>query len=1120
MPNPYDVFSDPGSYLKFITAEKDDDFEGQNFDRKEAGRTGQNGLVSASDLKEIKNQIAECISGFANANIDGGLLVLGISKHGDVKGTHHLSEDQVNSLTNFGQLLRNQTATVKFLELPDHEGVDKTVLLIYVPYTENQICETITNRPKAWLRSGKQNLIVNDQIREQLKRDKRIVDFERTYCCPFDIDEVDQDILAEYRKSMDIKSELDDVRLLYEIGAIKKQKDELVFTNAGYLFFARNPQRELSWSYVRLMRFSVSKDSDTPQNFINLNKNFEGSIAQQIRKIRTFFRESGFFKVFQKRRPDGEGFIDDPEFPPIAVDEAIVNAIAHRDYGIQLPIECRYFTDALLVENPGRVLQRDHDVPEKFSLNDTSLNSTPRNSKLMEWLKLLRSEQGSAFVQALSEGTKRMQEEMATAGLPAPSYQTGNTRTTVTLLNNITARETVLRQIDQSSEATEYANLFPITILSAEKEPISPRSLSFQHKDFLVFLRDALSAEKWYIDRFRYARIVAHRHGQDIRIPQSVSRLLRLYPAYEFQLREYWNRFYLAVDYTLVVKSVQKMSQLLSWLDPKDFQDSRLVAKVGSWRDGKLVRCGEGQSRVYIYELDSEEWVANDNIIPDLPIDVLKGMLDHHRVDFDLPREVKQHSLALGTDSARIRAEKTVETVAEIAQSVFPLFLGDNRAFLHAEPAALSRGQQSNLLQVRTVSEPAVEFRHRETPDVRQGITTYGSYEDARKVVELVPVCVGTMREKMVSLIERLKVGKFKYRGAERTFSTSLKYHSVITVPSAESILAECQRLFEEHPDWSGNEKLDRLFLVHTPEKGYARDDENSPYFKIKRILLEKGVPCQMVDTPTLLNPDWKDLNLALNIVAKCGVTPWVLPGQIPDADFFVGLSYTQTHRRKGRRLVGYSTVFNRFGRWEFYSGNTDAFTYEDRTKYFALLTKRTLERLDLSEKPSIYFHYSARFSRDDRQAILDAARNVRPQGMFHFVSINSHHNVRLYDLRAETDGSLNRGSYVITKPNQILLSTTGYNPFRRSLGTPKPLELTVWSEFPSNVIRVDPDLRALAVQILSLTKLNWASTDSISGEPITTKYAGDIAYLTDAFLRQTGAFRLHPVLERTPWFL
>ena len=63
-------------------------------------------------------------------------------------------------------------------------------------------------------------------------------------------------------------------------------------------------------------------------------------------------------------------------------------------------------------------------------------------------------------------------------------------------------------------------------------------------------------------------------------------------------------------------------------------------------------------------------------------------------------------------------------------------------------------------------------------------------------------------------------------------------------------------------------DRLQRIFLVHTPEQGYLKDDHNHPT-TIKRSLLEKGVPCQMVDTPTLQNADWKDLNLALNITEQ-----------------------------------------------------------------------------------------------------------------------------------------------------------------------------------------------------------------------------------------------------------
>jgi hypothetical protein len=87
-------------------------------------------------------------------------------------------------------------------------------------------------------------------------------------------------------------------------------------------------------------------------------------------------------------------------------------------------------------------------------------------------------------------------------------------------------------------------------------------------------------------------------------------------------------------------------------------------------------------------------------------------------------------------------------------------------------------------------------------------------------------------------------------------------------------------------------------------------------------------------------------------------------------------------------------------------------------------------------------------------------------------------------------------------------------------LGTPLPLEVTVWTHPPTGHTRTPADLHALARQILALTKLNWSSSDSLTGEPITTKYAGDIAYLAAAFLRQGSPFTLHPALERTPWFL
>jgi hypothetical protein len=509
-------------------------------------------------------------------------------------------------------------------------------------------------------------------------------------------------------------------------------------------------------------------------------------------------------------------------------------------------------------------------------------------------------------------------------------------------------------------------------------------------------------------------------------------------------------------------------------------------------------------------------------IYPQLPKKLMELVLNKHGIQFDLHQAIKQHSLSLEPNAARIRAEKTRAMAEIISERIFPITLGPMLIGLRPEPERLIRETNGkDTFRAASLVEPTVEFsHHHESSNIRDGITKFGAYQSAPKDIELVPVCGTPFRDKMAELIRRLQAGKFKYRGSEHTFATKMRYATVVTVPTPERTLEECQRLLKEHPEWIGDKNFSRVFLVHTPEADYALDDENAPYYRIKRLLFEDGIPCQMLDTPTLQDPDWKDLNLALNITAKSGVTPWVLPGAIPDADFFVGLSYTQSGRGQQERLMGYANVFNNYGRWMFYSGSAAAFKFEERTAQFEILTKRILERLNLSETPSIYFHYSSKFSKEDKEAILKAARTVKPLGTYNFIWINTQHNIRLYDSRPETDGSLARGNYVRTSDKQFFLSTTGYNPFRKALGTPHMLEINATVNRPMGAPEALPDVKGLAMQILSLTKLNWGSTDSLCGEPITTKYAGDIAYLTAAFMRQGKPFTLHPVLEQTPWFI
>ena len=63
--------------------------------------------------------------------------------------------------------------------------------------------------------------------------------------------------------------------------------------------------------------------------------------------------------------------------------------------------------------NPGNILQ---NVPQEFDLGTTRLESIRRNSKLVDWMHMMRDERGVAFVRSLSEGTRIMLTEMKPNG--------------------------------------------------------------------------------------------------------------------------------------------------------------------------------------------------------------------------------------------------------------------------------------------------------------------------------------------------------------------------------------------------------------------------------------------------------------------------------------------------------------------------------------------------------------------------------------------------------------------------------------------------------------------------------------------------------------------------------
>ena len=310
------------------------------------------------------------------------------------------------------------------------------------------------------------------------------------------------------------------------------------------------------------------------------------------------------------------------------------------------------------------------------------------------------------------------------------------------------------------------------------------------------------------------------------------------------------------------------------------------------------------------------------------------------------------------------------------------------------------------------------------------------------------------------------------------------------------------------------------IFLVFAPERGFSRANYDSPYYRLKRLLLAAGYPSQMVREDTLEHPEWKDYNFALNVFAKAGFVPWVLSEGMPQADLFIGLSSSiTTYKDRRQRVIGYANVFDDFGRWLFYQGASRAVPYEHRTAMFAeLLTEITRDYQAKRRKLQwVHIHHSMKLRRQDQREIAHGVLQAAPEAEISFVHVNEHNAFRLFDASPKGEGVAARGTWITLSPNRFVIATTGPNPTgQKYLGTPRPLEIRVNRIGAQG--KLDPAI--YAQHVLSLTRLNWASTRAFCHTPITIKFANDIASLMNVFLATGSDFRLHDGLRNTPWFL
>ena len=342
------------------------------------------------EFKESVANIDKEIVAFANSS--GGRIFLGIGDDNEVKGIKITNElrsqiqDRANNcqppvtvlLEEFGNIL-----VVRVLE-----GGDK-------PYK----CSA-----GFYTRVGPNSQKLDrDDIIEFFKSEGKIR-FDELVNLRFDYDtHFDHGKFDRFLRLAGISKVLDTPSMLVNLGVAEKQEGKLIFNNAGILFFAKNLHDIYFHTAVTCALFDGTEKVDVldRRDFNeDLISNIDGAMIFLKRYLAVRYEMTG-----EPRRREI------PEIPYDALREAVINAVAHRDYfekGTNVMVEI--FDDRIEITNFGGLVKG-------LRLEDFGKKSMPRNARIADLLHRVE------YIERMGTGINKIRRLMDEAGLPPVEFE-------------------------------------------------------------------------------------------------------------------------------------------------------------------------------------------------------------------------------------------------------------------------------------------------------------------------------------------------------------------------------------------------------------------------------------------------------------------------------------------------------------------------------------------------------------------------------------------------------------------------------------------------------------------------------------------------------------------------
>lgn len=377
--------------------------------------------------------IYHSICAFANDidNIGGGYILVGVKEvngmaQRPVKGLPVESLDKIQrEMLQFNQLIEPQYSPRVSIEEID----GKSVLVIWVttghnrPYT---VPADVNAKPKKtvfYIRYGSSSIEAKGEFLDQLRDMANRVPFDDRGNENIPMEDISPLLLKDYLKKVDSRLVKEDFtsnmeRILEQMDLLDGPIENRLVKNVAAMMFAEHPEKYFKTTQVDIVLFPEGLENN-PDNFIEVPV-IKGPVPTMIRETLNYLRVNVVKERIHKPEDD-ERSIKVFNYPYQALEEAVVNALYHRDYMQREPVEITVEPDKISIlsySGPDRSISME-DINEAKALRSRRY----RNRRLGDFLKELNLTEGRAT------GIPTIQKKLRENGSPKAMIKTDEART-------------------------------------------------------------------------------------------------------------------------------------------------------------------------------------------------------------------------------------------------------------------------------------------------------------------------------------------------------------------------------------------------------------------------------------------------------------------------------------------------------------------------------------------------------------------------------------------------------------------------------------------------------------------------------------------------------------------